>query len=74
MEGDNVAAIHTMTNEVTNWCSRHYDMKAAWLREKIYELKIKMKHVSGKELVSDCLTKVLTKDLLAVARRRLGLH
>ena len=62
------------TISMTSWRNRHYAMKAVWLREKIAELQVKLKHTNGKELVSDCLTKVLPKDLLTIARKRLGLQ
>ena len=48
-------------------------MRAAWARDVIEEEKIIVAHRSGKELVSDALTKVLEKQKLMEARQRLGM-
>ena len=35
LEGDNMAAIHSLTNVVTSWRNMHYAKRAAWLRDEI---------------------------------------
>ena len=72
LEGDNMAAIHTLTNVVTSWRNIHYAKRAAWLRDEIVKNCALIQHKRGTELVSDGLTKVLPREKLAVARDRLG--
>ena len=74
LEGDNMAAIHTLTNEVTSWRNIHYAKRASWLREEIVRVGATLRHRRGTDLVSDGLTKVLPREKLAVARDRLGIH
>ena len=74
LEGDNMAAILTITNNVTSWRNRHYSMKATWIRDLIKELGVKLSHKYGTELTSDALTKVLTREKLIIARLRLNLR
>ena len=74
LEGDNMAAIHTLTNVVTSWRNMHYAKRAAWLRDEIVQTGANLQHRRGTELVSDGLTKVLPREKLAVARERLGIH
>ena len=74
LEGDNMAAIHTLTNVVTSWRNMHYAKRAAWLRDEITQSGAVLQHRRGTDLVSDGLTKVLPKEKLAVVRERLGLH
>ena len=74
LEGDNLAAIQTLTNEITSWRNRHYSMKATWLRDKIKELDVILRHKYGSILTSDVLTKVLTREKLITARERLNLR
>jgi len=73
MFGDNEAALTTMLTQVTSWRSKHYAMRASWLRDAITEEQCELQHVSGKHLISDALTKVLEKVKLAEARDRLQL-
>ena len=55
LKGDNMAAMHTIRNDVTNWRTRHYMMYASWLREKVEEMEISLIHIPGKQLVADGL-------------------
>ena len=70
---DNTTAIRSVTTEVTSWRNRHYAMRAAWARDMIELENVEVLHRSGKELVSDALTKVLEKQKLTEARLRLGM-
>ena len=74
LEGDNLAAIHTLTNVVTSWRNTHYAKRAAWLRDEIIRTRATLQHKRGTELVSDGLTKVLPREKLAIARERLGIR
>ena len=74
LEGDNMAAIHTLTNVVTSWRNMHYAKRAAWLRDEITNTGTTLQHRRGTELVSDGLTKVLPREKLAVSRERLGIY
>ena len=73
MFGDNQAALTTILTKVTSWRTRHYAIRAAWIRDMVVEEQCEVKHVPGKILVSDALTKVLEKIKLAEARERLQL-
>jgi len=73
MFGDNEAALTTLLTKVTSWRTRHYAIRAAWLRDAITQEECALQHVSGKYLISDALTKVLEKTKLAEARERLQL-
>jgi len=74
LEGDNMAAIQTLTNVVTSWRNIHYAKRAAWLRDEITNSEATLRHRRGTELVSDGMTKVLPKEKLAQCRERLGIH
>ena len=74
LEGDNMAAIHTLTNVVTSWRNIHYAKRAAWLRDEIANTGVTLQHRRGTELVSDGLTKVLPREKLAMTRDRLGIR
>ena len=71
--GDNLATIRGIQTEITNWKTRHYAVTASWIRDQTNHEKIDVSHRSGKELVSDALTKILGRTELTRARERLGL-
>ena len=73
MFGDNQAALLTITTKVTSWRTRHYAMRAAWIRDMVVEEECEVRHVRGTDLVSDALTKVLDRIKLSEARDRLRL-
>ena len=72
--GDNQAAIRKLQTEITNWRTRHFAIRAGWLRDHPKESGIEIEHRKGTLLVSDALTKVLDKIKLSEARLRLGLE
>ena len=72
--GDNMAAIKSIMTQVTSWRTRHYAMRASWIRDMISKEEVQLQHRKGTELVSDALTKILDKQKLATARTRLGLR
>ena len=71
--GGNLEALMSITTEVTSWRSRHYAMRAAWIRDMVRIAKIEVAHERGTTLVSDASTKVLERTKLKEARQRLGL-
>ena len=71
--GDNTAAMRSVMTDVTSWRNRHYAMRAAFARDLIGLEKVDVIHRSGKDLVSDALTKVLERQKLTEARSRLGM-
>jgi hypothetical protein len=73
MFGDNQAALQTIKTKVTSWRTRHYAMRAAWIRDMVVEEECEVQHVRGSSLVSDALTKVLDRIKLGEARDRLRL-
>ena len=56
---DNMACVQTITNEVTSWRTRHYALRAAWIRYMVKTEDIKVQYESGKTIRADGLTKVL---------------
>ena len=72
--GDNMAAIKSIMTQVTSWRTRHYAMRASWIRDMISKEEVQLQHRKGTELVSDALTKILDKQRLIMARERLGLR
>ena len=68
-----MAAITTLTNEVTSWRTRPYAMRAVWMREIITREEVEVSHLKRDILISGALTKTLTKVKLDEARARLRL-
>ena len=73
LQGDSMAMIQTILNEVTSWRSRHYSVRAAWARDTVKEQDTQLKHAPGTETVADHLTKVLAGPELPKARKKLGM-
>ena len=71
---DNESCIRTLTAEVTSWRSRHYALRAAWIRDVIMQEGIVVKYQPGKEILADGLTKVLPKAKLKESREKLLLQ
>ena len=74
LRGDNTAMVITTTKEVTSWRSRHYALQAGWARDQVYTQPIRAKHISGKNLPADALTKILQGSEIEKARHRLTLR
>ena len=72
--GDNTAALRVLTTEITRWRTRHFAIRAGWIRDHLRASGISVEHRKGALLVSDALTKVLERVKLAEARRRLGME
>ena len=71
LDQDNMATIRTITHEVTSWRTRHYGLRAAWIRDIIKEERIRVEHEKGVEICADPLTKVLGKVKLQEALDKL---
>ena len=69
---DNMACIQTLLNEITSWRSRHYALRAAWVRDMIHQEQIVVSHERGVLITADGLTKILQKIKLAEMRERMG--
>ena len=71
---DNQACMTTITAEVTSWRSRHYSIRATWIRDVVFFEQIDVVYVQGSSIVADALTKILGKLKLKDARQRLCLE
>ena len=71
--GDNMATLHTLTTDVTSWRTRHYALRAAFMRCHIEHKGIDIQYKPGKDLTADALTKVLNFNKQKDAWRRLTL-
>ena len=71
---DDEACIHTLATEVSSWRTRHYAMRASWIRDMIGEEKIYVVYQPGTEHIADGLTKILCRLKLEEARERLLLQ
>ena len=73
LDQDNMATIRTITHEVTSWRTRHYALRAAWIRDIIKDERIRVEHEKGVEICADPLTKVLGKVKLQEALDKLDI-
>ena len=71
--GDNQAALRILSTEITRWRTRHFAIRAGWIRDHLRNSKVSVEHRRGALLVSDALTKILERVKLTEARKRLGL-
>ena len=74
LDQDNLATIRSITYEVTSWRTRHYALRAAWVRDMVQQEKVDVKHVKGVDITADPLTKVLERIKLGEAREKLQLY
>ncbi len=73
LKQDNMACITTITTEVTSWRSRHYALRAAWVRDVIDFEGVEVLYEKGANIIADALTKVLGRVKLQEAQERLRL-
>ena len=64
LRGGIYATVYSITNEVTSWRNRHYEIRASGTRDLIKQETIDVKHEKGSALVSDALTKVHPKPII----------
>ena len=72
--GDNLAALRNLEHEVCSWRTRHYSVPAAWIRNRIKEDQVEVRHRAGVSLTADGLTKVLQGTALKKTRLQLTLR
>eukprot|EP00975_Prorocentrum_lima_P005598 1215130-Prorocentrum_lima.AAC.1 len=65
---DNELCIITRTTAVSSLRSRHYALRAAWIRDMIIQEGVLVKYQPGKSIIAYGLTKVLHKEKLKEAR------
>ena len=74
---DNASAVTLITNPTFNrvtWRTRHFALRASWIRDQIATQPITIKHEPGETLVADALTKVLARARLEFMRTMLMLQ
>ncbi|CAE7231546.1 unnamed protein product [Symbiodinium sp. CCMP2592] len=74
-EGDNAASIASLTKprfQETLWRTRHFGLRASWIRDVLKESGIALSHKAGSELTADLLTKTLPRLKLEQFRRAIG--
>ena len=74
LDQDNQATIRTITTQMTSWRTRHYAVRAAWIRDIIKVDGITMEHIKGVEIIADPLTKVLGGEKLHESWKKLQLQ
>lgn len=70
---DNMGCLFMAENPETKR-SKHIDIKFHYLRECVWEKKIKLKKVDTKDQTADCLTKILGKTLFQKCTSEMGLR
>ena len=65
----------TLLNKPTwnqlGWRTRHFAIRASWIRDQLREERVAVQHYAGRELVADALTKVLQRTRLREMRQRM---
>ena len=77
MKADNASAVTLVVRSrfiAHAWRTRHFAIRASWLRDVAASKDIQVEHVAGASLVADMLTKSLQKGRLALLRPMLGLE
>ena len=69
---DNQAALSIAKDSQCTKRTKHVDIKYHFIREKVLNSKLNVKHCSSSEMVADVLTKPLTPDKFIIARKMLG--
>ena len=73
---DNLSCV-TLLNKPTwnqlGWRTRHFAIRASWIRDQLRDERVNVQHYAGRELVADALTKVLQKTRLKEMRQRMQL-
>ena len=74
---DNSSAVTLLTNPTFNrvtWRTRHFALRASWIRDQIATQPVTIRHEAGETLVADSLTKVLARNRLQFMRNLLMLY
>ena len=74
---DNSSAVTLIAGATFNrvtWRTRHFALRASWIRDQIASQPITIRHEAGETLVADALTKVLARARLQYMRELLRLR
>lgn len=71
---DNQAAIFIASNQTTSERSKHIDIRYHFVRDYIEQKVVKLEYVSSKDNVADLFTKNISKKVLFILRKHLGLN
>jgi len=69
---DNTSAISISKNLVMHFKTKHIPIKYHFLREQVFEQKVKLEYVPSKEQVADIFTKSLPRETFEYLRQKLG--
>ncbi|OLP94992.1 Retrovirus-related Pol polyprotein from transposon TNT 1-94 [Symbiodinium microadriaticum] len=73
--GDNAASVACLTKprfQETLWRTRHFGLRASWIRDVLKESNLAVSHKPGAELTADLLTKTLPRLKLEQFRTAIG--
>ena len=74
-EGDNAASLTSLAKarfQETLWRTRHFALRASWVRDMLREHGIELSHKAGEELSADLLTKTLARVKLEQFRKQVS--
>ena len=74
-EGDNAASLASLAEarfQETLWRTRHFALRASWVRDVLREHNIALRHKAGDELFADLLTKTLARVKLEQFRKQVS--
>ena len=74
LNGDNNGSISLSKNPENHARTKHIEVQYHFIREKVLEGLVDVKHVSTKDQLADIMTKPLTKQPFESNRLKLGLH
>jgi hypothetical protein len=70
-------SLHNEAAQWSNWIVqtklRHVDIHNHWLRQEIFQKRIRVVHTKSKDMIADGLTKVLTNEDFVRFRDHMGL-
>jgi hypothetical protein len=70
---DNLSAIHLAQTPVHHGCVKHVAIEHHWIQEHVKDGTFKMKHVYPLNMITDILTKNLSKTPFSKFRHMIGL-
>uniref|UniRef100_A0A803PR46 Reverse transcriptase Ty1/copia-type domain-containing protein n=1 Tax=Cannabis sativa TaxID=3483 RepID=A0A803PR46_CANSA len=69
---DNMSANALATNPVYHARTKHIELDVHFIRDKVLQKKIEIRHIASKDQIADCLTKVLTHPKFKELTDKLG--
>jgi len=70
---NNRSSIDLIKNIQVNKLLKYVNITAHYIRELVSRKQTSISHVISNEMITDCLSKLLTKDLFLRMRRQLGI-